>query len=164
MQLFEYVKKNKQLINNYLGEVFAEKIAETDKSYAHLYESLRDFSVKGKHLRGCFFLLSYEMAGGNNVEAMLPAAAAIEVNGSALLIHDDIMDNDVLRRGGKSMFAQYIDEGQKLKVADAHAYGVGSGILIGDIGIIMGFELLHRAPMASQVKNEVSRATRAKCN
>lgn len=155
MNLFEYVGKRKDEIEMYLDVALREKAESTNKDYAHLYESLREFSIKGKHLRGCFFLLSYEMAGGKNLEAVIPVAAAIEINGSALLIHDDIMDKDMLRRGGMSMFAKYIEEGKKIKAFDPHDYGVGSGILIGDIGIILGFELLDRAGIEKDFRQKV---------
>ncbi len=155
MSLFEYVGKRKDEIGAYLDVALKEKAETTDKNYAHLYESLREFSIKGKHLRGCFFLLSYEMAGGKDVSFVIPAAAAIEINGSALLIHDDIMDKDMLRRGGLSMFAKYIEEGKKIQAFNPHEYGVGSGILIGDIGIILGFELLDRAKIEKDFRQKV---------
>lgn len=155
MELSEYIAQQKSKIDNYLEDVFKEKLADTDKNYTHLYSSLQNFATKGKHLRGCFFLLSYEMAGGNNVDAMVPAAAAIEINGSALLIHDDIMDNDLLRRGGKSIFAQYIEKGKEIGAVKPREYGISSGILIGDIGIIMGFELLGRTPISPEYRDIV---------
>jgi geranylgeranyl pyrophosphate synthase len=155
MNLFEYVGNRKEEISAYLEVQLKEKASQTDKKYAHLYDSLREFAIKGKHLRGCLFLFSYEMAGGSDINAVLPIAAAIEINGSALLIHDDIMDNDLLRRGGPSMFAQYIEEGKKMRVHNPKEYGVGTGILIGDIAIILGFELLDRTLINRDIRSKV---------
>ena len=155
MDLFDYIQKRKNEISTYIDFALKEKAKDTDREYVHLYDSLREFSTKGKHLRGCFFLLSYEMAGGKNVEQLMPAAAAIEINGSALLIHDDIMDNDMLRRGGPSMFAQYIEKGKEISAISPQHYGVSAGILIGNIALMLGFELLNRAGIDSDYKSEV---------
>lgn len=155
MNISEYISAKKTLISQYLDNAINEKVASIETAYQHLYTSLGETSAKGKHLRGCFFLLSYEMAGGTELADVLPMAAAIEVNGSALLVHDDIMDNDMLRRGSPSMFARYIEEGKKIRAHDPIRYGVGAGILIGDIGILFGFELLNRANVSAECRRMI---------
>ncbi len=53
----------------------------------------------GKRVRPALVLLSYRAAGGNNIEEVIPIAAAIELIHSASLIHDDINDASKTRRG-----------------------------------------------------------------
>ncbi len=60
---------------------------------------LREFTLKGKLLRGVLVMLGNEMEGGQGGKSVLNAAAALELTHSGLLIHDDIMDHDQTRRG-----------------------------------------------------------------
>ena len=57
------------------------------------------------------------------------AAAALEIIHSSLLIHDDIMDNDRLRRGGSTVFAQYEQVGRGRRAADPARFGAVHGHL-----------------------------------
>jgi geranylgeranyl diphosphate synthase type I len=72
----------------------------------------------GKHIRPILTLLSCEAAGGD-WECALPAAAAVELLHNFSLIHDDIEDEDVQRRGRASLWtiwgrAQAINAGDAL--------------------------------------------------
>ena len=156
MNLFTYLNNWKPTISSYLETFLQEKSTTVPKDYTHLYNTLRNFSIRGKFLRGCFVLLSYEMAGGKNPNEMIPAAAAVEINQSAMLMHDDIIDHDLLRRGEPSVYAQYIEEGKKLQAHDPNHFGVGVGISLGDLCIFLGHELLDKV----QLTQEKSRAMR----
>jgi geranylgeranyl diphosphate synthase type I len=82
-----------------------------------LYEAARHIiAAGGKRLRPYLVLKSCELVGGDPDDAM-PFAAALELLHNFTLIHDDIMDNDSLRRG----------------VPTVHAcWGVPIGIVSGD--------------------------------
>lgn len=60
----------------------------------------------GKRLRPYLVLKSCELVGGD-VEAAVPFAAALEILHNFTLIHDDIMDNDDLRRGVPTVHARW---------------------------------------------------------
>lgn len=80
----------------------------------------------GKRLRPFLVIKSCELVGGD-VKLALPAATAIELLHNFTLVHDDIMDNDVLRRG----------------VPTVHAlWGTSMGILAGDLLFAKAFQLL----------------------
>jgi octaprenyl-diphosphate synthase len=64
---------------------------------------------RGKRLRPIILLLAFESAGGQGRDP-LPAAVAIELMHMQSLIHDDIIDGDLLRRGSKSFHAAYDHE------------------------------------------------------
>jgi len=63
----------------------------------------------GKRLRPTFILLVYRACGGTDakVELAIDAAIALELIHSATLLHDDIIDSGLLRRGKPSAFARY---------------------------------------------------------
>jgi geranylgeranyl diphosphate synthase, type I len=91
----------------------------------------------GKRLRAVLVIAAYEsFHGEGGVDAVLPAAVAMEVLQAYLLIHDDWMDRDEIRRGGPSvpamMRARFSDGG----LADA------SAILAGDYAAGLALDAL----------------------
>jgi octaprenyl-diphosphate synthase len=63
----------------------------------------------GKRLRPLFILLAYRACGGSDakLEDAIDAAIALELIHSATLLHDDIIDGGMLRRGKPSAYARY---------------------------------------------------------
>lgn len=90
------LKRKQQLIEDFLGDQFAE-----NANYQVLLEAMRySLLAGGKRLRPVLCMSFCELCGGT-AEAVLPAAAAIEMVHTYSLIHDDLpcMDNDDYRRG-----------------------------------------------------------------
>lgn len=85
----------------------------------------------GKRLRPLFILLIYRACGGisGNVEDAIDAAIALELIHSATLLHDDIIDGGLLRRGKPSAFARY---------------GFAPSLVAGDFLFCRAFELCGR--------------------
>jgi geranylgeranyl diphosphate synthase type I len=71
----------------------------------------------GKRLRPLFTLLTCQAAGGD-VQAALPAAAAVELIHNFSLIHDDIEDRSATRRGRPTAWALW-GEAQAINAGDA---------------------------------------------
>jgi geranylgeranyl diphosphate synthase type I len=66
----------------------------------------------------------------------LPAAAAVELFHTWTLVHDDIIDNDIFRRGKETVHitaGKYGENQFKLQPAVARKYGIDSAILTGDV-------------------------------
>jgi octaprenyl-diphosphate synthase len=75
-------------------------------------EILRDASRHiiasgGKRLRPRLVFLAYLAAGGKNVNDAVPLAAAIELVHTATLVHDDINDHSLTRRGKITVHARW---------------------------------------------------------
>ena len=78
-----------------------------DRKPVVLYEASRHiFHAGGKRLRPYLVLKSCELVGGNPSLA-LPFAAGLEILHNFTLIHDDIMDNDPIRRGAPTIHAKW---------------------------------------------------------
>ncbi len=140
-QLFAYYRT---IISERIQEVLSEKQTEFDErmhSEVDVFETLRSFSTKGKLLRGSLFLLSVNSYKKETSKELLNIAASLELMHSALLIHDDIMDNDTLRRGEKTVFAKYKDQARNLKIQNADHFGISMGIVVGDIALFIAEEL-----------------------
>lgn len=86
-----------------------------------------------KRLRGSFVHYGY-LLNGESVKEVEKAEMAVELVHTALLMHDDFMDEDVLRRG-KPTTQKYFEDG------DRH-YGESMAVTVGDSVLCMGYELL----------------------
>ena len=72
-----------------------------------IYEAARHLIVAGgKRLRPYMVLKSCELLGGDPNTAV-PYAAAMEILHNFTLVHDDVMDNDPLRRGVPTVHAKW---------------------------------------------------------
>jgi geranylgeranyl pyrophosphate synthase len=71
-------------------------------------EVLRDASrhilaAGGKRMRPRMTLLAYQAVGGEDLSVPLPVAAAVELVHTATLVHDDINDHGMMRRGRRTI-------------------------------------------------------------
>lgn len=107
----------------YLNEVI--KVKEPKKLYEPIQYILQ---LGGKRLRPVLTLLICDIYNGDVTKAM-NAATAIEVFHNFTLIHDDIMDNAIIRRG---------------KTTVHEKWNINTGILSGDAMMIMAYQLLEK--------------------
>lgn len=64
-------------------------------------------SSGGKRIRPRIVMLSYLAAGGQELERVVPLAAAVEMVHTATLVHDDINDHSLTRRGKITVHARW---------------------------------------------------------
>jgi len=129
----------------------AEKLSVFHREY---YANLHEFLLRGgKRLRPVAFIAAYEGVGGRDLEAAVEASICVELLHNSSLIHDDIIDRDELRRGGKTIHAKYRDWLKQLKAhGDAEHFGVSMGILAGDSLFNLGFKALAEAKFRGDLK------------
>ncbi len=145
----------KNILSNYksaINERILEHISEQKKlvglvgtTSIEALDRLGKFSLGGKGVRGSLSMLSAEMFGFDKKDILLDIAACLEILQASLLIHDDIMDNDLTRRGNPSLFAQYIKNGKEIEANDPLHYGRSMGICIGDIGFFIALTVASNA-------------------
>src|SRR3989344_370704 len=121
MNLQEYVVEKKPVLKDFILNFLQEQNSSLF-DYDDIIQKLLDFVTNGKMLRGLIICLVSEMYGKSITKETLSLAAAIELNHSSLLMHDDILDNDRLRRGKKTIFAQYEDEGKEDNLENPYFY------------------------------------------
>lgn len=89
------------------------------------------FTRGGKRLRPAFMSLAAGALGGKDAEYKItPAMVSVELFHTFTLVHDDIIDNDDTRRGGKSVHILVRDMFEGKDGADD--YGKDVAILAGD--------------------------------
>src|SRR3954471_16960343 len=91
-----------ELVNKVIGNellLFEKKFTERVKSTNRLLDRIMQFIIKrkGKQMRPMFVFLSAKIAGEIN-ETSYRAASLIELLHTATLVHDDVVDNSMVRR------------------------------------------------------------------
>jgi len=109
-------------------------------------DARRDYLLRGgKRLRGALLLLGHEAAGGQS-EAALDASIGVELLHAYLLIHDDFMDQDDVRRGGPTLH----------RALGADHLGSSLALLSGSLCEAWAYQLLGAAaPMAARTIEQV---------
>jgi geranylgeranyl pyrophosphate synthase len=83
-------------------------MATTDSSVSVLRDtSTHILQAGGKRLRPRLVLLAYQAVGGQDMDYVIPLAAAVEIIHTATLVHDDINDHGTLRRGRETVNARW---------------------------------------------------------
>ena len=104
---------------------------------------LTDYALRGgKRLRGALALLGFEAAGGRPVD-ILDASVGLELLHAYLLVHDDFMDRDEVRRGGPTIHAS-------LRASAGEHLGGSVAILLGSLCQAWAWELILAAPVSPQ--------------
>lgn len=87
-------------------EIFEQKFAKSVKSQTPLLDRIMKYIIKrkGKQLRPMFVFLSAKLHGTVN-ESTYRAAALVELLHTATLVHDDVVDESLERRGFLSINA-----------------------------------------------------------
>ncbi|MBU8913727.1 MAG: polyprenyl synthetase family protein [Spirochaetales bacterium] len=118
---------------------------------------LIDFSTRGKLIRGSLVAVGAEVFGGEPDADLYEVAAAVELAQSFLLIHDDIMDEDAVRRGEPSVFEQYRRRGTESGYARTGRFGESMGICAGDAAMLLAFEGVALASFDPALRIELIR-------
>ncbi len=119
-----------------------DPLAGVNRFGAEARALLLEFTRRGKMIRGSLVALGYGLFRDGENEGATACGAALELLQSALLIHDDIMDRDLVRRGEKTLTAGFIEEARRAGLADAEHTGEALGICLGDIGFFLAFRIL----------------------
>ena len=155
----EYFERSRESLGAFIDDFLDSKKAEFARVNAwggDVLKKLLPFIKTGKMLRGGLVMLGYEMGGKRISRTALRAAAAVEFIQAALLIHDDIIDRDPLRRGSSSVHFQYARQGRRRGVSEPDHYGEGMGICAGDIGFFLAFELFSGLKVECELRNSVT--------
>ncbi|MBO5762826.1 MAG: polyprenyl synthetase family protein, partial [Lentisphaeria bacterium] len=118
----------------------------------YLGAAVRDYPARGgKRLRPVLLTWCGCLLGAEQEKLLLPAAA-VEVFHNWTLVHDDIIDQDPVRRG---MPTAHVVLGREMERsfpgADAERFGRDFAILCGDLQQSWANDLLARAPFSPAV-------------
>ncbi|MFC8102346.1 polyprenyl synthetase family protein [Streptomyces sp. NPDC057363] len=117
----------------------------------------------GKRLRTAFVWCGWWAAGGSgDATAVLRTGAALELVQACALIHDDVMDGSLLRRGAPAM---HVDLARKHWAAhmtgSAESFGTSAAVLGGDLALAWADDLLMETALGSAHGPQLLREWRA---
>ncbi len=117
------------IIEERLKKYFKEIRKEAGKYHsfiANLYSTLEEYTLrKGKRLASCSTLLTYKGYADRIDDEILNVCAGIEIYRHCILIHDDLVDMDALRRGGKTIH-KILMEGYDSRFGESVALFLGN--------------------------------------
>jgi geranylgeranyl diphosphate synthase type I len=135
-------------VNEALGTFLTgrrREIRRGDPRAALMIEEIqRLIGAGGKRLRPTFCYWGHRAAGGADGEAIVKAAAAIELLHTMALVHDDLMDGTPERRGAPTTVPRLIGEARTrgLGRGDPVAFAEGGAVLVGDLAAVLADHLL----------------------
>jgi geranylgeranyl diphosphate synthase type I len=130
-ELLPYLETAARQIDHMIDRYFIDTVGELNKASAHL------LAAGGKRLRPAVVMLAADAVRPGSSDDILPAALALEVTHTFTLIHDDIMDDDKLRRGVPTVHTKW---------------DMPTGILAGDVLYARAFEFICRAKAEESAK------------
>jgi octaprenyl-diphosphate synthase len=106
-----------------------ERIEKKLDSHVELVKEMTDYHIKtgGKRLRALLTLISAKLCGYNSGSRDVNLAACVELIHSATLMHDDVIDNGLVRRNKKTL---------------NQIWGNQSSVLVGDYLLSRCFEMM----------------------
>jgi len=141
------------LIDGKLKELFAET-KNAAKAYhpfiEEVYSNIEDFVLrKGKRLAACSTLLTYKGYAEDMDDRILKTCVGIELYRHCILVHDDLVDNDALRRGGKTFHKLFVENYDD-------RLGCGTAVFVGDLMYVLALQSMLGSGFS---KEKLSRVT-----
>jgi geranylgeranyl diphosphate synthase type II len=132
-----------------LGEVIANarhRPAPAAPEFARLWDEIERMAAGGKRIRPRLLLDAHAALGGQDDRAAMDAACALELLHLALVIHDDVIDHDLTRRGELNVTGAFAADAEQRGAAipNARAWGEASSILAGDLLLTTAHSLIAR--------------------
>ncbi len=151
----------KQRVNQFLDDFYAARVVRSDLLDAHygdLWRAVQSLGLAGgKRYRSYLLLLAYDTYGGLEYEAVLPCAAAQELLHLSLLIHDDIIDKDLIRYGQDNVAGLMKKTYLSLGAGDqANHLAASAALLAGDLLLSSAYEIIAASNLSDRQKNQAT--------
>lgn len=117
--------------------------------YVALWDSLEQASSGGKRVRPALVFAAYAGFGGHEPELVAPVAVSFELLHTAFLIHDDVIDRDLTRRGVANIAGRFNDRARAHGAGadQAGVWATAAAILAGDLALSEAHRVLAKLPV-----------------
>ncbi|WSR66494.1 polyprenyl synthetase family protein [Streptomyces sp. NBC_01198] len=153
------------------GVVLGERIAQTaaiDADFSRdLAEGVADFTLSGgRRARPQLLWWTMRACGGGasaaDTEAALRLGVAIELIQTCALVHDDVMDRSLLRRGRPAVHIDLANRpGPVPGSVLGEAFGTSAAVLVGDLALAWADDTVADTDMSPAVRRQVQGVWRA---
>ena len=140
----KYYNEVKNKLNKKIEEYNNELKKENNSLIKENIDLFTNLNSDGKMVRGTLVNLGYKLKN-EDTEYSYPLSLAFEIFQTAILVHDDIIDNDNLRRGKQTIHSYNYDKYYELtndsnskKIADSIA------ICMGDLGLYEANQVISK--------------------
>jgi geranylgeranyl pyrophosphate synthase len=137
-------------------------LAGMDPSLTPVVDEVSALAEGGKRLRPLFAYWGWRGVAADapgpaeDDAAVLRAVAALEFVHASALVHDDVMDGAVTRRGRPATHVGFAGRhGDGALTGDGDSFGVGAAILVGDLALVWSDELLRRSGITAPALGRV---------
>ncbi len=162
MQIRKKWQSYKNLIDLELGLFFQrqyQEVASFDPEIQTAWKHLEKVVVSsGKRLRPFLFLWSANLKESEQ-KKIIPVAVSLELIHSYFLIHDDIIDRDLVRHGVETLHETYRKKWNKFEKDNSESLHFGNGIalLLGDWLFSMALGNIFTSDLPNKQKTKISR-------
>ena len=160
-------------IEDCLVRLLAERMPRAGRygsHFAQLWQLATESVLGGKLIRPSLLIRTFDaLAGGPEYQTQprataLRIAAAIELLHFAFLIHDDVIDEDLIRRGAPNVIGKLLHDPLPVR-SDAHGWDPAranrthwarsNGILLGDLMLTAAHQTFAREPLPHPVRTRL---------
>jgi geranylgeranyl diphosphate synthase type I len=143
LSLDELASSIDEVLARFLEERRAEAASIEGSAGALVDEVARVVGAGGRRLRPAFCYWGHLAAGAPHSAAILRASASLELLHAFALLHDDVMDQAVVRRGEPAAYRRLAREREASHArGDALHYGISVAVLAGDLAFALSDTLL----------------------
>lgn len=144
------------LVDAYLEKICAarkQQAAKIGSRYIRFWDEIeRSMLAGGKRIRPYLTMIGY----GAVDKRVLPVAVAQELIHVAMLMHDDVIDQDDIRHGVANVQGAYREAySPYLDPARARHYSYGAGILAGDALISEAYKMVYASGFGEHIQSQV---------
>ena len=102
----------------------------------------------GKRMRAALIVTSFLAHGGDDIAAVAPVAASVELFQAAALVHDDVLDDEHTRRGRPTTHISFAkSHANRGDAGDSARFGLAGAVLAGDLSLVAATRAIARAPL-----------------
>lgn len=151
---------NLVLVEEVLDRFFSlsiERAKSRASSYEALWQKLKENTAGGKRFRPHMVMTAYTSLGGTDLEAAAHVGAAFELLHTALIVHDDVIDRDFVRRGIPNVSGSYRDIAQTagFSLPTAEHRGMSVAVIAGDLALTGSFRLMEKASSDPEIRERL---------
>lgn len=168
--LLKFAKKANKHLKAFFKEELSNPfgVSSSEKQLTrHLLSHIKKHNLNpAKRLRASLVYYGYLLFNNENKDKVLSAAMSVELVHTALLIHDDFMDQDSTRRGFPTTHKVYEEFHRENRFrGDPVHYGEAMATDLGDTALCLGFEILGESDFPAKRRlNALNRLFRGVVN
>lgn len=124
-------------LDRFIGEALRREPSHS-ADVQEMWRQLGHACRGGKKLRSALLYASYESYGGQDADLVCQVGAALELLHTAFVIHDDVIDRDLIRRGSSNVSGVFAARARARGANEEGAVtlGVAAGVLAGDLALM----------------------------